>query len=341
MGTSIDRPYDDLFGEHLWRDKNLQRRGCEREQESLWAAVVGADANITSMYDTIRFIEGSGVLARQWMNVLPTERAFTLTNEQVRYNLRVALLSQFHELQAPSGVCPDCAGTRRDHPMHHLLCDKTGAIRTNRHTSLKFITKYQMERAGCENVVMEQVTGTQTRDGTQGKSDIRVTIRDVDNHYDLTVAKADYARKDVKWPSDEDIEVEIELDRRLGQAARRPVIFFWEDHSDEKPHPRVVQYRKFRQLMVQATVGKDLAAADAEKTNKYGNYMVPLSFTPLGCMGRKTRDLVDNLLHHSDKMDLGEKAAWRKHLYGRWSCALMRSAHIMATIRAGRRGGGY
>jgi len=119
-------------------------------------------------------------------------------------------------------------------------------------------------------------------------------------------------------------------------------MFFWEDYESEEPHPAIVYVRKVRQLLLERTVGRDLASADAEKRNKYGRDMIPLSFSALGCMGRKTRALVaDVMVLPLDKSELSETIAWRRELYGRWSCSLLKSAHLMATHRAGRALTGY
>ena len=327
--------HDLLEGDSWWREKHLQRRGCEIDRELAWIEI----AQQLPSADCIRLLEGSGVLARSWMLVAPTERAYRLTDAQVRYGLRLALLSTFPDSRSPSGVCPDCPGAMADDALHHLTCCATRSLATTRHTSLKHITAMLLTKRGCKQVMEEQYFGM-TRDGAVGRSDIVATVGDVRAHYDLTVRTATYHRR-YEWPSESEVHAAIELDKARGVATQRDALFFWEDYEDEEPHPAVVYVRKVRQLLLERTVGADLASADAEKRSKYGRDMIPLSFSALGCMGRKTRALVADVMALPDKSELSETIAWRRELYGRWSCSLLKSAHLMATHRAGRSMTGY
>jgi hypothetical protein len=330
LANNLNVPVHDLMEGELWREKELQRRGCEVVREYQWAAV----ANSLIGQHLIRFLEGSGVLARSWLSAIPSEKAVRLSNDQVRYGLRLCLLSKFRDVRAPSNICPDCPGSVADDPCHHLVCTATRHLATNRHTSLKHITALMLSKAGCKHVLMEQPFGM-TRDGVLGKSDVLATVGDTRHHYDLTVRTVDYSRR-FRMPEDDEVAAEVELDKARGQVTRQDAFFFWEDHDNETPHPATVFLRKLRQMLLERTVGLDLAAADGDKRRKYGPEMIPMSFTALGCLGRGTRCLVRDVINQFGEADLARKVAWRTETHRRWSCSLLKTAQLMSSHRAGR-----
>ena len=137
-------------------------------------------------------------------------------------------------------------------------------------------------------------------------------------------------------PEDDEVVTEVELDKARGQVTRQDAFFFWEDHDNETPHPATVFLRKLRQMLLERTVGLDLAAADGDKRRKYGPEMIPMSFTALGCLGRGTRCLVRDVINQFGEADLARKVAWRTETHRRWSCSLLKTAQLMSSHRAGR-----
>ena len=130
------------------------------------------------------------------------------------------------------------------------------------------------------------------RDGLSRFGDTAATICDVRSTYDYTVATADYHRA-IVLPTPEEVAEEVELDKARGTRDLERFLF-WEDHSDETPHPETVTIRKFRQMVFQRTIGKDLVQADRNKYRHYGELgIVPISFTARGSMGRHSVVLVD------------------------------------------------
>ena len=117
---------------------------------------------------------------------------------------------------------------------------------------------------------------------------------------------------------------------------RQDAFFFWEDHDNETPHPATVFLRKLRQMLLERTVGLDLAAADGEKRRKYWPEMIPMSFTALGCLG-----LVRDVINQFGDADLARKVKWRTDIHRRWSCSLLKTAHLMSSHRAGRAMSGH
>ncbi len=92
-------------------------------RECQWGEVV--DTMITQ--HLIRFVQGSGVLARSWLSAIPTEKSLRWSNDQVCYGLRLGLLSKFRDVRAPSNICPDCPGNVADDPCHHRAAGHVGS----------------------------------------------------------------------------------------------------------------------------------------------------------------------------------------------------------------------
>ena len=135
-------------------------------------------------------------------------------------------------------------------------------------------------------------------------------------------------RRLVRIPDEGEIMEQIELDKASGTRDRQRFLF-WEDHSEEKPHPTTVKIRKMRQMMFQETIGKDLHQADRTKYLHYGQFpIIPVSFTARGAMGRHTCALVDNLCVNDPNMDFPDRVLFRGNLMKRLSVILLRSANV-------------
>ena len=74
---------------------------------------------------------------------------------------------------------------------------------------------------------------------------------------------------------------------------------------------------------------------------QYGPDTIPLSFTALGCLGRGTRCLVRDVINRFGDADLARKVKWRTETHRRWSCSLVKTAHLMSSHRGGRAMSGH
>ena len=330
FAEDLDVQYQELFEDEIWRDFDLQRRGAELSRESSWFVVFRK----LSTYDQIRFIENQSILRRKWVDCLPISPANTLSDEEVRYGLRECLLSDFPEAVSPTGQCSHC-NNQPDSPNHHLSCKLAGALRTTRHTAINScFEKYMKEIVGVKAVEHRPYAGM----SSQGESlfgDTGATIGGVRSNYDYTVTTVTYDRP-FSEPSEEDVDKEIEIDKLSG-TRNMDRFLFWEDHSDEVPHRNTVRARKFRQMVFQQTVGRDLAEANRRKRVHYGDLLVvPVAFTARGSLGRHTIPLIDSLCTENIRWerDYPDRVQFRHNLLCQLSIILLRSAHRMKALRA-------
>ena len=329
FATDLDKAYDDLFDEELWKENDLQRRGAELDRERMWADIFSR----LSDYDKIRFLEAPSILRRKWIDSLPVIPSQCLSDEEVRYGLQELLLSQFKEAQGPTRTCSDCIGTVES-PLHHLTCSATGMLRTTRHTAINSCIEQAMKEAGASAIVHSPYVGMAV-DGTSRIGDTAATIKGVRSNFDYTVTTASYSAR-IRIPPEQEILEQIEVDKARGTRNLERFLF-WEDHSDETPHPSTLKIRKLRQILFQETIGKDLGAADRTKYLHYGELScVPVSFTARGGMGKRTVALVDNLCTCRPDWDFSDRVVFRSHLLGRLSVCLLRCAHKMKCVRADR-----
>ena len=330
FAEDLDVEYHDLFGDEIWRDFDLQRRGAELSREAAWFVVFRK----LPSYDQTRFIENQSILRRKWIDCLPISPANTLSDEEVRYGLRESLLSDFPEAVSPTGQCTHC-NNQPDAPNHHLSCKQTGALRTTRHTAINACFEKYMKEIVGEKAVEHRPYAGMSSAGESLFGDTGATIGGVRTNYDYVVTAVDYDRR-FSEPSAEEIDKEIEIDKLSG-TRNMDRFLFWEDHSDEVPHPDTVRARKFRQIVFQKTIGKDLAEADRRKRAHYGDLMVvPIACTARGSLGRYTIPLIDSLCTENIRWerDYPDRVQFRHNLMCQLSVILLRSAHRMKALRA-------
>jgi hypothetical protein len=319
--------YNQLFEGDLWEEEELQRKGAELSREVEWSEVFLEMDNARQ----VRFLENASVLRRKWMDCMPVAPALTLSDDEVRYGLQESLLGSFPEARSSvTRVCSSCH--MEDDPVHHLSCSSTASLRTTRHTAIHYCFEKAMDEVKAGSVKNRPFVGT-GRDGSSIFADTAATIQETRCDYDYTVVSSTTQRL-VRIPDEGEIMEQIELDKASGTRDRQRFLF-WEDHSEEKPHPTTVKIRKLRQMMFQETIGKDLHHADRTKYLHYGHYpIIPVSFTARGAMGRHTCALVDNLCVNDPYMDFPDRVLFRGNLMKRLSVILLRSANLMKETRS-------
>ena len=296
----------------------------EVSHERSWFSVLQAlDSDDGS---PIRFLEGSGILARAWLNLVPSNRPNTLSDGEVRYALRSLFQSQFPEAVSGTGFCTRCK--KADNPSHHLHCSKVNSDRGIRHTAARDAILGKCAEAKCGSIVKEEILGTNHR-GVAVRADVSATINGVRSNFDVTYKKVHHSRE-FKVSNDE-VNESIELDK--ARPPRPPPLFFWEDHSSETPHPQTVFIRKYRELAIQKSVMVDVGKAIRRKKNHYGQWpVVPLVFTYEGYLGKDVRELCDNLaIQFGDvhKESLGFMSYFRRDLLGRLCATRIKAHHGM------------
>ena len=137
------------------------------------------------------------------------------------------------------------------------------------------------------------------------------------------------------WPSDTQVANAIAAINPL--TAPTP-IFFWEDHSEEKPHPEVVKARMFRTLATSSSIGKAFTVSERTKYQRYGNnerniQVTPFVLTAGGGISPISRELVDTLTVLSND-DIREQVDFRRYLMGRLSIILIKYASFMFVNQA-------
>ena len=338
--TNLNMLVPELISDDHCFDPEVQRRACEIIHERSWKSVMD---RLPSDAERTRFLEGCGVLSRSWLHAIPFIKCFELSDGETRYAIRRTLHSNFDEAVSNSGFCARC-GREGDNPAHHLACTSSQAEMTVRHTCIKNALAHRLQEV-YRGVKMEQSVGSYVTSGlntTEVIADIVVPdIQGAAEYIDTvitSVVRLDDS-SDVTWPTDADVEQALATERSNGM--RRKPLFFWEDHSDEEPHPDVIRARKWRELATAATVGRPLRNSERLKTNKYNKVNVvvtPVALTAQGCVGGMARDLFDKVLRDvKPKDDLAAKSKYQKDVFGHLGVILVRHAarmHHAASVRA-------
>ena len=272
------------------------------------------------------------------MDAFPIHKGCTLSDQQVRYGLQETFLSKFTEAVAPTRACLDCE-SREDGPLHHLSCSRTQDLRTTRHTAIDFCFDRHLRECGATHVEKRPLVGM-TATGQSRFGDRAATIAGVRRNFDFTIVAADYHRP-VRIPSDEEIQQEVEKDKLHGTGHLFRFLF-WEDHSDETPHPTTLRLRKMRQIIFQETIATDLRQADRRKHLHYGDLGIcSISFTARGGMGRYTVPTVDDMCNCNSDWDYSDRVGFRSRFMMQLSLKLLQSAHMMKVYREAHASDGY
>lgn len=307
-------------------ERHVQRRAAELTREKQWMGVFYRARELDERQHTsqrqVRLLEGTGALARAYMQVCPTDPIKTVSDAEMTYALRNTFLSDFPELSHPSGTCPFPGCNQPDGPMHHLSCPKNQSVRTQRHTVFKKLLVTAMRRAKCADISVEQFVGNNNR-GEACYADMVASIKTAPVNFDITIGIPDF-HSYIRLPTDNEIAEELAADEN---RPHRSPIFFWEDFSSEIPHPMVAWIRKFREMLKARTVTVALNLADQRKYNKYNPIMVyPLAFTSGGYPSTNSRALMDDLCQLYDPSDLGKQAFFRKDVLGSLSATLIKAS---------------
>ena len=299
---------------------HIQRRATELTHEQTWRSIFDE----LEHPDQLRLLEGTTTLARAWLQVVPGDPQLKLSNRQMRYALRRTLLLPSLHANPDNGLCPKCAAPLT--PMHHLCCHYTSGIRTTRHSALRkaiasaFRKVLPSKEEQLEFGLRHDIISTHPEEGD------RVYV-------DVGVCSLESSRWECQpWPTAEMVEEEVE--RELAEGTTEP-LFFWEDHSEETPHPDVVKARVFRRMAVGASVGACMGAMSARKTIDFyraapaGSAFVPLVLTAGGGISAEARDLVHSFTRKVSDKD-GVRAEYRRLHFGRWSILLVKHAASMA-----------
>jgi hypothetical protein len=318
----------------FWQEKELQRRGVELNRENQWDSIF---FNLPD-FDKIRMIENQSILRRKWMDALPIHKGCTLSDQQVRYGLQETFLSRFSEAVSPTRTCLMCQGNE-DGPLHHLSCSGTGDLRTTRHSAVD--SCFARHLAECGAVAIEKRPFVGLAPNGEGRfGDQAATIAGVRTNFDLTIVVANYHRT-VRIPSNDELQREVDLDKLhgTGQVQR---FLFWEDHSDESPHPTTLRLRKMRQIIFQETLATDHRRADRTKYLHYGALGIcPISFTARGGLGKCTIPTIDSMCCCKSGWDYSDSVVFRSRFMIQLSLKLLQSAHLMKARREGHAYDGY
>jgi hypothetical protein len=130
--------------------EHMQKKCVEVVHEVQWLHLYQS----LSDSDRKRLLDNAGRFGRAWMFALPTSPVTTLTDAQVRYGLRCALLDPLLEVQSTTNVC-ECG--QHDGPMHHLGCANTSSLRTKRHNAICLALKEGIESFGTLGGVKSEV----------------------------------------------------------------------------------------------------------------------------------------------------------------------------------------
>ena len=145
-------------------------------------------------------------------------------------------------------------------------------------------------------------------------------------NFDVSVLAIDRKGTPLVYPTDSQIRRAIEEEKAL---PRNAPLFFWDDHSEENPHPEVIYQRKFRQLLLSSSITTYVTAREMKKERKYGVLGVyPLVFTTGGAASHYSIALVNQLTLRKEK--LADQSFFRRDFLGRISVILLRSSARMA-----------
>ena len=323
--NNLNVKVEDLLSPQLARSKNLQRRSAELMHEKTWENTFRSIEDGTTR---LRFLENSSPVARGWLQIFPTNASKLLSNMEVRYALRKIFLSTFPECVSPTQMCASCH--QASHPTHHLSCTSTQSHWTFRHNNIRDECARRLREVNCTPTKTEVVVGT--RRDHDVRADIVSTVNDQSHNFDISVVSV---RPQATMPYPTNLDVKAALAEDAARPPRPPPLFFWDDHSDENPHPQIAYNRKFRELLRDRTLRLLMNSIHKAKIRKYGDLTVrPLIFTSGGATTTTTTGFVDELTLLKDPHDIGEQARFRKEFVGRLSVILTRSSHAMAAQAA-------
>ena len=334
--NNLNLPESEFLTEE-WDKRHLQRRCMELVHERAWKEV------FDGLSDPVRarLVESCSPLARGWMKVIPSDDGFsTMTDDQVRYALRRQLLSEFKELATAQGNCAQTGCDGRHHPMHHVTCEPFQYIRTGRHTSILNAVHSRMVWLGMARGANGTADHSKEvehsrKDNVSGtiRTDIMAVLVGADvDHIDIGVTSMGL-KSHVSWPSSASVQRAVALDAERGPAV--DPLFFWEDHSSEKPHPEVVSARKFRSLASNECVGPAMEAMHCDKEAKYkkGLHVDVQTFilTAGGGVHKNAHEIIRRMIRKSgyDRRDVGVQSAFRTDFVGDLSIRLVRSSELL------------
>ena len=167
-----------------------------------------------------------------------------------------------------------------------------------------------------------------TNRGHNVRADIVSNVNDHIHNFDVSIVSV-RPQLAITYPTDREVKAALAAD--AARPPQPPPLFFWDDHSDENPHPEIAYNRKFRELIRDRTLRPLMTTVHNEKVAHYGLLTVrPLIFTSGGAMTTTTTGLIDELTLLKDPHDIGEQSRFRKEFVGRLSIILIRSLHKMA-----------
>ena len=321
----LDLPATELLADDEALRKNIQRRALALTHERSFKTLYD-DLYDRSPEKCNRLAEGSTILARCWLNLLPTDRGSTLADYDVVYGLRRTLLLPCHQ-SPPQGICK-CGVNSSS--MHHLVCGHAGKLRTYRHHAVvDVLLRY-----------LRQVSANVDKEFNEGGKRHDLAIDTETNRLlcDVGIASVHYEDRP-SYPQENEIQQKI-ADNHLQEHETE---FFFEDRRDEEENQEVVWLRAFRQIAERnslGVVGKMLAKKRQEFFAKYhpmeGELSGQFHGFILSAGGGSTSD-VSWLLRWAVRKRGGrtrDRVVFRRDLSGRLSLVLVRYASIMSRARA-------
>ena len=320
---NLDMPVETLTSEDEWKNPHMQRRAAEVMHERVWKALF----NSLELEDRRRLVEASMPLARAWLHSLPTSNPTTLRDVEVRYALHRTLLFTLHA-EPNSAVCSKC-NSRHD-ALHHLSCSSTKSIRTNRHNTVR--------RALAQ--ALRQTTGTVQEERTEGglRHDILLSDGELGKKFvdvGITTTSATPVGP-ISWPSAEEVVEALAAEKR--QPPQEPDLF-WETHRSEPHHRDSDSIRVFRKLCGDKLVHTRLAHMCTVKRNHFqqgytqapgtpNSTFIPFVLSAAGGVSKEATELLRDAMLTKHKA--GERAKFKKFIYGRLSVTLIKYATMMA-----------
>lgn len=287
---AIDLPVDELVRTGF-QESHLQARAAEEMHESEWQDrfhKLGAEGR---RHLQVQMVENGSHLARPALTVIPAAACFRLEDSVVRTLLRRFLLlppyASSHDSRDP------VAGDREA-----LFCRACNAELTPVHPSCCPHLKDQRNRSHDQAVwALKSVLSRKVRDPEEVLPDCQGPHFEVhreswegDLRHDLLIFPDPQVRNrritcDVRmaavteadteaivWPGDGAVREVAEHDKENAANRtqhRRPVDFFWEDHSGESASDEVWFGRAFRKCMANAALRKTLLENAQEKITHY------------------------------------------------------------------------
>lgn len=210
--------------------------------------------------------------------------------------------------------------------MHHLSCVCNQRKRTLRHTSIKNIVAFNLQKV-FHNVRVETLVAV----GCQADVQCVMGAGRLET-IEISVTSVRPRKNKITWPSHQDVWDGLAEGRAAGPPLQGP-LFFWNDHSKETPHPDVLYHRKRRQLCVAASVGQSIGYVTANKKIHYAKAgyfdMRPFVLTAGGGMGGPANDLVNDLTTAYTK-DIRDQSSYHRGLMGRMSVVMLKHSYSMA-----------